>query len=850
MFGSTWKKWDLHFHTQTSYDYEDKSITDENLIETLVSKGVEVVAITDHHSINKERIKNLQKLGEGRLTILPGIEFLSDARGDEPIHFIAIFDELCDIDFVWKQIESRTDIKRIQGEGKKYNEVYCHLLDTIQLIKELNGIVTIHSGSKSNGIENITHSLKHALAQKEDIARAIDIFEVGKEDDIDGYKTKVIPYILKAIGKRIPVILCSDNHNVKNYLTKQNLWIKADSTFEGLRQILFEPQYRVHIGEFPPINPPIRISKVILDFPLDSKFENEIFCLAGKRELHFSPNFTCIIGGRGTGKSTILNLIHEKLKIGENQFFKDRKIKDVSGKTISIDSCIKIDNDDEEKYVEFLSQNEIEDFAQNYHKLTAAVYARIIKRDEEGKILEYETLLKEKLNLFRTYIVKKRRLSSLKLELEQKRKELETNKKIIDSFSSKEYTDINEEIKKISRAFNDLNYAKNKYSDLIKDLEEILKKYSINQQNASAYLSEIIGIITALKKIIEESSKVDFAQVEKISAEQKEKIQEKKNELATYLLNKGLTEENLNDIANSNILANRLEIEIQSVAEEIETTQRRLDEFDKQGMLQISTEYQAELEKQIKAISTILEKVEGKSVKPISLHLDFDVSTANEKVFQDFKLAFEGQINKSSHKGDSILRDVLFCILPKEISDKETFLSTLKSYSTSSSAKTFLIDLFTEDINFEIYQLICERTFLDYSEFKKIRVQYDSRPIENSSFGQRCTAVLVILLLLGNNPIIIDEPEAHLDSLLISNYLVDLIKDKKQNRQIIFATHNANLVINGDAELIHILDINEFTQTTSITSTTIENTKTKEILIGLEGGKEAFIKRESKYQFR
>lgn len=140
-------------------------------------------------------------------------------------------------------------------------------------------------------------------------------------------------------------------------------------------------------------------------------------------------------------------------------------------------------------------------------------------------------------------------------------------------------------------------------------------------------------------------------------------------------------------------------------------------------------------------------------------------------------------------------------------------------------------------------------TFLNYSEFKKVKVQYDSRPIESSSFGQRCTAVLVILLLLGNNPIIIDEPEAHLDSLLISNYLVEVIKDRKPSRQIIFATHNANFVVNGDAELIHILNIDEVNQTTFLNSTTIENETSRETLISLEGGREAFRKRESKYQF-
>lgn len=144
---------------------------------------------------------------------------------------------------------------------------------------------------------------------------------------------------------------------------------------------------------------------------------------------------------------------------------------------------------------------------------------------------------------------------------------------------------------------------------------------------------------------------------------------------------------------------------------------------------------------------------------------------------------------------------------------------------------------------------MCEMILINYSDFKKIKVQYDKRPIENSSFGQRCTAVLVILLLLGNNPIIIDEPEAHLDSLLIFNYLVDVIKDRKVSRQIIFATHNANFVINGDSELIHILNINDLTKTTILNSTTIENESTRNILISLEGGKDAFIKRESKYQF-
>lgn len=850
MTGSTWRKWDLHFHTQTSYDYKDKGASDQEIIDTLVSQNVSVVAVTDHHIIDTVRIRNLQKLGSGQITVLPGIEFRAELGGSESIHFIGIFSEKANIEDIWIKLQSGCEITTadIAKKGGDAN-IHCDLKDTCKLIHELGGIVTVHAGDKANSIENITNTLPYKMAMKTDLViNHIDVLELGKVEDQDDYNKIVFP----AIKYRLPMIICSDNHEIKKYNVKQNLWIKAEPTFEGLKQILFEPEYRVHISEHPPINPPIRINKVTLDFPIDASFESEIFCLAGKREIEFSPNFTCIIGGRGTGKSTILNLIHEKLKVGENLFFKDRKINDASGKPISIDSCIAIDNDADEKYIEFLSQNEVEDFAQDYQKLTAAVYARILKRDEEGLIAKNEAALIEKLNLLRTYIVSKRRLASLKSELEQKQKEHSTYTKIIESFSSPEYKEITSTLQTLNGILNRNNDSKESFESLLKDLESILEQH---EQEAgfvalNLYEIEIEKIAKAIRILVDDTKKTDFSPVQAENEKTLETIRGWKEKLKAYLSGKGLTEENLKDISDANTIVNHLDIDIKKRVEEIESLQKKVDSFNKEESVTASAQYKDELEKQIKNISAILEKLESTSVKPISLQLEFDASAANDRVFNDFKLAFEGAINKSTHKGDGILRDILFCIHPNHVSDKETFLEAVRNYSTSSAAKTFLLELFSDDTNFEVYKLICERTFLNYSEFKKIKVLYDSRPIESSSFGQRCTAVLVILLLLGNNPIIIDEPEAHLDSLLISNYLVDVIKDKKQNRQIIFATHNANFVINGDAELIHILDIDEHSQTTSILSTTIENETTRETLIGLEGGKDAFIKRENKYQFK
>lgn len=846
MTGSIWRKWDLHFHTQTSYDYQDKSVTDQEIIDTLIANNVAGVAITDHHVIDTIRIRNLQKLGAGKITILPGIEFRAELGGSESIHFIGIFSEKSDIEDIWIKLQSGCGITTtdviLKGGDKN---IHCDLKETCQLIHKLGGLVTVHAGDKTNTIENITNSLPYKMALKTDLViNHIDIFELGKEEDQKDYNEKVFP----AINYRLPMILCSDNHNIKDYTVKQNLWIKADPTFEGLKQILFEPIHRVFIGAEAPIDPLVRINKVELDFPADVRFENEPFCFAGKTEIYFSPNFSCIIGGRGTGKSTMLNLIHEKLKPSENKFFQSKKIKGPSGKIVPISTSIKIDNDTDEKYIEFLSQNEVEEFAQDYQKLTSAVYQRILKRDEAGLITRNEQLLKENLDAFRTHIINKRRLESLKNELEQKIKEQETNKKLVASFTSDEYKRINEEIKTITSELSLLVKGAEQYVDFLKSLEELNAKFS--QTNLSnQYLSEIDRIAKGIQTLISESKTIDFSKSIADREQLEKSLQNKRAKLKNYLSDKGLPEESQQDISNANIIINHLESEIESKRIEIARVQKKIDGFKKEDAVALSARYKVELESQIKSISSILEQLENASVKPISLHFEFDSQAATERIFNDFKKLFEGALNRSNHKGDNILREILFSVSPDLVTGKEALVSTIQKYPSTSSAKQFLVELFSIDKNFEAYKLLCEMTLLNYAEFKRVKVQYDKRPIENSSFGQRCTAVLVILLLLGNNPIIIDEPEAHLDSLLISNYLVDIIKDRKYSRQIIFATHNANFVINGDAELIHILNIEELTQNTVIKSTTIENELTRDILVGLEGGRDAFKKRENKYQF-
>ena len=80
------------------------------------------------------------------------------------------------------------------------------------------------------------------------------------------------------------------------------------------------------------------------------------------------------------------------------------------------------------------------------------------------------------------------------------------------------------------------------------------------------------------------------------------------------------------------------------------------------------------------------------------------------------------------------------------------------------------------------------------------------RPIGQGSAGQRSAAMLAFLLAHGDEPLVLDQPEDDLDNQLIYSLVVRQMRENKLRRQIIVVTHNPNIVVNGDAEMLHVLD--------------------------------------------
>ena len=123
------------------------------------------------------------------------------------------------------------------------------------------------------------------------------------------------------------------------------------------------------------------------------------------------------------------------------------------------------------------------------------------------------------------------------------------------------------------------------------------------------------------------------------------------------------------------------------------------------------------------------------------------------------------------------------------------------------------------------------------------------KTIETGSVGEKSTAIPSLLLSAGDQPIIIDQPEDDLDNQYVCNVVVDLLRRRKFSRQVIIVTHNANIPVNGDAELIVALGaenrLGKMLDFGSIDQPDIKN----QVSVIMEGSAEAFRLRHERYGY-
>ena len=117
------------------------------------------------------------------------------------------------------------------------------------------------------------------------------------------------------------------------------------------------------------------------------------------------------------------------------------------------------------------------------------------------------------------------------------------------------------------------------------------------------------------------------------------------------------------------------------------------------------------------------------------------------------------------------------------------------------------------------------------------------RSIQEGSPGQKTAALLAFLLSYGDEPIVLDQPEDDLDNHLVYELIVTQLRNIKQRRQVLVVTHNANIVVNGDAELVVGLTARGGETQRECSGCLQERAVRDTICAVMEGGREAFEKR-------
>jgi energy-coupling factor transporter ATP-binding protein EcfA2 len=900
--GSIWRKWDLHVHTPDSLVHEyssDGADVWDKFIEALskLPPDFKVLGINDYIFLDGYK-KVLAAKAAGKLPnidlLLPVIELRLDKFGGSKsalsrVNYHVIFSDKIKPEIIESQFLSALcskyvltpeyDSLRTSGNWaavptrQSIEDLGRLIIESVPVVERAKFHAPIIEGFNNLclGLDVIQEGLKspyfagktltavgktewadikwndQSIADKKTIINSADLVFISSATAVEYANAKKS---LTDGGVNNRLLDCSDAHRWadspdKDRLGKCFTWIKADPTFEGLRQAVFEHPSRVHVADVPPIAPFLQIKKATLKFPpktsLSHGERSDVFCFSGTHEVVFSPYLTCIIGGRGTGKSTLLNLIHEKLDAGSTEFFRQNRLLPAG---TSVATGVAIDGVSEKGVVEFLQQNEIEQFASDHKRLTAAIFARLGKLDTKNLLQEKEGVVDAAIAATQKQLDRLRNHHDQSAKLSDSKKELATQKGIVESFQNTDYKRINDELGALNKELQGLKTSKGRLEKLIQDLRTLRADYPAYDPSQvatlNAYEQQVRGVIEAIEKSIADATQHQSLQV--AAGREQElsgRVKALRDELDKFLKARGLSEENLSDVGKATERIAQLDEDIISLDGKVGALKAELSQFMAQRVK--AQEYAEAVEELLAPVNVAL-KGQGVEVKPIELRYRFDLKAFKDAMIQYVAGAI-GQIEGRAPRPDYV-ESKLGKLDFSALTDRATALKQIPD-EDGVYAKT-LREFFGVEVNFEVLKLEAELRLLDVRKLGQIFVLYDDKLVENSSFGQRCTAVIVVLLLLGNMPVVIDEPEAHLDSSLIAKYLVDLIKSRKLHRQIIFATHNANLVINGDAELVHCLSMDDG-KVSTVTSTTIENLENRELLLALEGGEKAFHQREKRY---
>lgn len=911
--GSEWRIWDLHVHTPLSIENSYGCANDEDgwnkyitALEQLPS-DIKVLGINDYLFIDGyKKVKEYKD--SGRLSnielLLPVVEFrLARFCGHKQfkrINFHVIFSDEVSVDVIqhqflnalssqyalssdctqqWGGVVTRENLEDLgrriinsvpdeqkHNYGSPLKEGFNNLnLELSQITTILNNAPQYFKGKYLTAIGKTEWDEfkwdDTSIAEKKTIINQADIVFTAAENiqRFNNAKVKLQEQHVNSL-----LLDCSDAHSFADASTKDRLgncmtWIKADPTFEGLKQILFEPEDRVCICDSKP--------EYKYDYDVIDRVELNS-ANTWHQTIYLNQNLNSIIGGRSTGKSTLLASLAASFNCADDVDNKDyiNQLRD------SVHVYWRDGQENGDKYIEYFPQNKISKVAEPQETDKLLMDILLGKEDVKVEYDKHKSLLASRFSTIQTNVA---------LYFEKRRLYIEKKLYIKGIGDDK---GIKIEISKLEKQRNEYQSRLTDKSDVlniyIKDAEEIRKKQMVkslllkeseilkqHQQDCFVVINNSINISDLTSEHSLELSQIIKSATEKANTEVQEVI--------TQILAKNIQSISKIDAQIAEIQSKDVYKEGKQIFEANKSLTdiiKQLDELNKKlALITRETETSQKLHEEFKEIGRNL----------LSMHISY-LDAMNDIAFK-MRLQYEDVLLTSA----IVLKPALNQALSECISLRSTAMNDLIDSVVKGFNKRTKIDIeecLTNILNKALRNEIPFKAGYDAQSFMSrilsenwfglsLNVEYDGDNLKDMSPGKRSFVVLKLLLDFSDkrSPILIDQPEDNLDNRAIYTDLVKYIRKKKKERQIILVTHNPNIVVGADSEEVIIANQNGKNSPNKngikfrYLCGSLENSKDRindeimpildrcgvreHVCDILEGGKNAFMDREHKYGF-
>ncbi len=722
---------------------------------------------------------------------------------------------------------------------------------------------------------------------------------IGKS--IDNEKT-----VIRKCGTLKPCFHGCDAHsNEKVFNPDDNryCWIKADPTFEGLRQTLYEPEDRVKIQA---LKPDVKNERFIIS---ELQFIDSVN-LFGNQKILLNENLNAIIGGKSSGKSLLI--FSTAKSIDPEQV--DRASKRLGFEGYKFDSAFDFKVTWKNGDIDLYSNT---DTTSKLHKIIYIPQLYINYLVEKNNKEELNSLIKNILlqdTDFKEFFEETTRsITDTTSEIERllneyfkvRNKVLEVQKKSKDTGNSENIKKAFEKIEiEILQGQKVSNLSKTEFGEYNKLLSEKsvndseLRGINLKELTLSKVVSEVITSKANLLGKIEENNQVYLkGQVDRILDELGEVpedikaiklkietdfdllIANLKNEIEKLDLTKKKSEVNQKIKLNGQ----KLEPLLKKIAGQKElqklTAQLESEKIKFQNALALESQFKNLFEEYNtirKQTASLLKKrfnsyqmIEQK-VNETKKNIGSDIELKSTVIYKLNNFTLYEQVNKAALSSDHFFNSfqtaglVNYNSIP-DFYEKQLRVFDDKLFYSREESIPLRVRTSLEDV---LRGLIKDSFEIDYT------VTYKGDNLLSMSPGKKGTVLLILFLQISSSefPILIDQPEDNLDNRTIYDLLCKMIKERKKDRQIIIVSHNANLVVATDTENIVVANqrgqqieketgryrfeyVNgslehSFPKNERVNSVLLSQGIREHVCDILEGGGEAFKQRERKYSIK